>query len=297
MLMPSRWISRSRTARSTSPTVGANAGYHSRVLKETREGDPRVLRGPPVRSGSSSRRWTATNACGFLRFTFPEGRGREDPGRSPVPLRVRLPGSGGADPEGERHREIEGLARPRPPTSGDEYTLHFVIRFSRPSGRCGGWVGDSRAAATSTRGVQAPESMGGIVGFATERGEPVLVQTGLSLVGIGRGAAQPSEAELGPFGWDFERARVRRPGAVGTSSWGGIPGGGGTERDKVRSTPTSTGSFCAKQTWNDVDGRYVDPREQVPAAAPRSEHLRRGCVLEHLLEPQRAVVTRLARDA
>lgn len=88
--------------------------------------------------------------------------------------------------------------------------------------------------------------MGGIVTFTTKAGETVLVQTGLSLVGKG-GARRNLEAELGPFGWDFDGVR-----AAARERW----------NDNLYR------SYCAKQTWNDVDDRYVDPREQIRRLPP-----------------------------
>jgi len=261
MVMPSTLDLTVHDGAVDKPYRGANAGYHSRVLKETEKATPGYyavhLYDPDVHA-----EMTATTRCGFLRFTFPEA---ED---ARVLVDLQFPSEYGFRVREGRIRrvsatEIEGLARSST-NEWDEYTLHFVIRFSRPFRSFGGWVGDS--VRHGVEEVSGSGEMGGIVTFQAERGESVLVQTGLSLVGID-GARRNLEAELGPFGWDFDRVR-----SAARERWnellGRIQVEGGTERDKVRLYTNLYRSFCAKQTWNDVDGRYVDPREQVRQLPP-----------------------------
>ena len=261
MLMPSTLDLTVQDGAVDKPYRGANAGYHSRVLKETEKATPGYyavhLYDPDVLA-----EMTATTRCGFLRFTFPEAKDAR------ILVDLQFPSEYGFRVREGRIRrvsatEIEGQARSST-NEWDEYTLHFVIRFSRPFRSFGGWVGDS--VRRDVEEVSGAGEMGGIVSFPTERGEPVLVQTGLSLVGID-GARRNLEAELGPFGWDFDRVR-----SAARDRWNELLGRirveGGTERDKVRFYTNLYRSFCAKQTWNDVDGRYVDPREQVRQLPP-----------------------------
>ena len=256
MLMPSTLDLAIEDGAVDRPYRGAGAGYHSRILKETEKAGAGYyavhLYDPDVYA-----EMTASTRCGFLRFTFPAA---ED-ARVLVDL---------AFPSEYRFRvrdavirrvgpaELEGYARSHT-NEWDEYTLHFVIRFSRPFRSLGGWVGDDLL--PDVEQISGAGDVGGIVTFSTAKGDQVLVQTGLSLVDID-GARRNLEAELGPFGWDFDAVR-----AAARARWnellGRITVEGGSETDRVKLYTNLYRSFCAKQTWNDVDGRYVDPSEQI----------------------------------
>jgi len=71
MLMPSTLDLAIEDGAADHPYRGAQAGYHSRILKETEEADPGYyavhLYDPDVDA-----EMTATTRCGFLRFTFPK---------------------------------------------------------------------------------------------------------------------------------------------------------------------------------------------------------------------------------
>jgi predicted alpha-1,2-mannosidase len=245
------------------PYRGANAGYHSRVLKETEKASPGYYAGH-LYDADVHAELTATTRCGFLRFTFPETR------EARVLVDLEFPSEYG-------FRVREGWVRKASPTElegvavshtndWDEYALHFVVRFSRPMRSFGGWV--RKQLRPEVQEIRGAGDVGGIVAFETRAGEAVLVQTGLSLVDLD-GARSNLDAELGPFSWDFDAARARA-----RERWNDLLGRvrveGGAERDKVRFYTNLYRSYCAKQTWNDVDGRYVDPREEVrrvPAGA------------------------------
>jgi predicted alpha-1,2-mannosidase len=263
MLMPSTLDLTVEDGAVDKPYRGANAGYHSRVRKETERASPGYyavhLHDPDVHA-----EMTATTRCGFLRFTFPEA----DDARVLVDL--EFPSEYGFRVRKGRIRrvsptELEGIAVSHT-NAWDEYELHFVVRFSRPMRSFGGWVG--KDVRHDVPEVEGAGDVGGIATFATRAGDQVLVQTGLSLVDLD-GARRNLEAEIGPFGWDFDAVRARA-----RARWSDLLGRvlveGGPERDKVRFYTNLYRSYCAKQTWNDVDGRYVDPREEVrrlPAGA------------------------------
>jgi predicted alpha-1,2-mannosidase len=261
LLMPSTLDLTVRDGAVDKPYRGANAGYHSRILKETETATPGYyavhLYDPDVRA-----EMTATTRSGFLRFTYPETKDAR------LLVDLEFPSEYGFRVREGRIRkvsdtELEGFARTST-NDWDEYTLHFVIRFSRPFRSFGGWVGDD--VRPELEEVSGEGDVGGIVAFSTGSGDVVLVQTGLSLVDLD-GARRNLEAELGPFGWDFEGVR-RAARERWNELLSRIRVEGGTERDKVRFYTNLYRSFCAKQTWNDVDGRYVDPREEVRQLPP-----------------------------
>lgn len=70
------------------------------------------------------------------------------------------------------------------------------------------------------------------------------------------------QTELGPLGYDFDRtARATR------EQWNELLGRvevtGGSERDRVKFYTNLYRAYAGKQTWNDVDGSYVDAEEHV----------------------------------
>jgi predicted alpha-1,2-mannosidase len=256
MIMPSTLDLTVEDGAVDRPYRGAQAGYHSRILKETEDASPGYY-AVHLYDADVQAEMTATTRCGFLRFTFPEA----EEARILIDLafpseyrfRVREGVIRRVDPQ-----ELEGFAVSHT-NSWDEYTLHFVIRFSRPFRSFGGWVeGD---VLRDVGEVSGAGDVGGIVTFSANQADEVLVQTALSLVDL-EGARRNLEAELGPFGWDFEGVR-----AAARRRWnellGRIAVEGGMETDRIKLYTNLYRSFCAKQTWNDVDGRYVDPREEV----------------------------------
>jgi predicted alpha-1,2-mannosidase len=107
--------------------------------------------------------------------------------------------------------------------------------------------------------------MGAWISFQTARNEAVQIRTALSLVDLD-GARRNLAAELEPHGWDFNRVAAATRG-----QWADILNRvrveGGADRDRRRFYTALFRSF-ARQTWNDVDGRYVDPKEQVQQLPP-----------------------------
>lgn len=244
-----------------APYQGANAGYHSRIMKETEKASPGYysvhLYDHDVRA-----ELTATTRCGVHRYTFPERR------ESRVLIDLLFPTEndyGFSVRDARIYRtgptELTGYADcvSGPWSSWNDYRLHFVIRFSRPFDRMDGWTGGRTFTAADS--IAGSGDTGAYVVFPTAAGEQVTVTTGLSLVSIGQ-ARLNMQTELEPLGYDFDRVA-----AAARARWNDLLGRvrveGGSEQDKTKFYTNLYRVYAGKQTWNDVDGTYVDPSEQV----------------------------------
>ncbi|UCF39339.1 MAG: GH92 family glycosyl hydrolase [Acidobacteriota bacterium] len=256
MIMPSTIDLSTIDGAADRPYRGAGAGYHSRIQKDTETASPGYY-AVHLYDSDVLAEMTTTTRCGFLRFTFPESTDARIliDLAFPSEYRFRL-----RDSKITRvsEKQIEGFARSHT-NSWDDYTLHFVIRFSKPFSSFNGW--GTKGINRGVSEITGETDLGAFVTFSTQRDEQVLVQTGLSLVGI-EGARRNLKAEMDPFNWEFDLARQSA-----RNQWnellGRIQVEGGTETDKTKFYTNLYRSYCSKQTWNDVDGRYVDPKEEI----------------------------------
>ena len=258
----------------TMPTLGPlrttagldGAGFSSRFDKSSERGGVgfyEVL----LKDTGIKVELAATTRCSLQRYTFP----KSDSAR--VMLRFLLPNEYemhvlGAEVRRTGPAEIEGVVRTDFPElfyNGEQrFDLHFVMQFSRPFDRMGGWEGST--VTPSAESLKVAGDCGAFAEFATAEGEAVEIRTGLSLVDAA-GARRNLEAELsGPFGWDFG-AVVRHQ----REAWNALLGRIGIEvadaREKSRFYTNYYRTFAGRNTWSDADGRWVDPRERVQQLA------------------------------
>ena len=144
---------------------------------------------------------TATDHCGFLRFTFPA--------RSRVSVvieatRAQVEGSVRVDPAS---REITGYNPDRMDAHLTNVSLanfkgYFVIRFDRSFGAHGVYLREAAEAGGST--ATGP-NVGAYASFDTAAGQVVEAKVGTSFISIEQARAN-LDAEIP--GWDFERTRA-----------------------------------------------------------------------------------------
>lgn len=238
---------------SSSPYRGANAGYHSRILKETEKGEPGYY-SVFLYDADCLAELTATTHCGFHKYTF-----ARDYDNARIMLDLEYPAEYGTHVREGYFKvvsdtEIQGYADTQ--VAGD-YVLHYNIRFNKPFKTFNGWEKDRIE--KGIREWKASGDCGGYVEFDVRKGEPILMQVALSLVD-GQGCIANREAELQPFGWDFDRVRQSAK-----NEWNALLSKievEGNELDK-RKFYTNLYRAYAKQTWSDVDGRYRDPQERI----------------------------------
>ena len=208
---------------------------------------------------------TATDRCGFQRYTYPAGQTPR------VMIDLLTPTEYtysivGCEMRQTGPRRIEGFSKQETPrvwsVDADQfYTVYFVLEFDRDITAFAGW--ESGVTWTgSGRTAQQPSSFGGYVEFAQAAGQTVVqLRSGISFVDLD-GASNNLRREVEePFGWDFERVR-----AANETAWIGLLGRVAIStcdrREKMRFYTNLYRSFC-RNTFSDVDGRWNDPLDQV----------------------------------
>lgn len=244
-----------------APYQGANAGYHSRILKQTETASPGYY-SVYLYDASVRAELTATTHCGVHRYTFPECP------ESRILVDLQFPtewdyGFSVRDARIEQvsDTELEGYAdcQSGPWSGWNEYRLHFVVRFSRPVDRLGGW--NEGRIEESLHAIAGKGDIGVYAVFSTRDQESVTVCTGLSLVSVGQ-ARLNMETELAPLDYDFDRTA-----AAARECWNELLGRveieGGRETDRVKFYTNLYRAYAGKQTWSDVDGSYIDAEEHL----------------------------------
>jgi predicted alpha-1,2-mannosidase len=238
------------------PYRGGSSGYHSRIEKQTEKASPGYY-SCFLYDANCKAEMTATTRCGFHKYTFDRA------GNARIILDLLFPAEDQAQILDARISKvsdslIEGYASTIvPSTKNMEYKLFFSIAFSTPFKSMGGWVNDSITDNTSL--ITGAGDVAAFVNYDTKAGEAVMLKIGLSLVDA-EGARNNLKVELGDFGWDFEKVA-----AAARNKWNDLLSKikvEGRENDKKKFYTNLYRSF-AKQTWNDVDGRYCDPFEDI----------------------------------
>ena len=244
-----------------SPYKGANSGYHSRIVKESEKASPGYY-SAYLYDHEVLAELTATTRCGVHRYTFPERR------ESRVLIDLLFPtewdyGFSIKDAKITKvsDTELEGYAACNSGnwSNWNDYKLHFVIRFSEPFHTLNGW-NEGREQQNITE-ISGKNDIGVYALYTTEEGKQITVCTALSLVSIEQ-ARLNMEAELAPLGYDFDRVHKQT-----RQKWSDllskIEVTGGSEEDKVKFYTNLYRSYAGKQTWSDVNGKYVDACENV----------------------------------
>ena len=138
-----------------------------------------------------------------------------------------------------------------------DYKLNFYIEFSKPFLSVGGW--ENSDVKHDIDAILGKGDVGAIVTFNVKENEAIMMKVGLSLVDI-QGAKRNLSEEMDLFGWDFNKARKSAE-----DQWNNLLSRikvEGSEKNKRKFYTNFYRSF-SKQRWNDVDGRYVDPFEQI----------------------------------
>lgn len=244
-----------------SPYKGANSGYHSRIVKESEKASPGYYSAYLYDHGVLAE-LTATTRCGVHRYTFPERR------ESRVLIDLLFPtewdyGFSIKDAKITKvsDTELEGYAACNSGnwSNWNDYKLHFVIRFSEPFHTLNGW-NEGREQQNITE-ISGKNDIGVYALYTTEEGKQITVCTALSLVSIEQ-ARLNMEAELAPLGYDFDHVHKQT-----RQKWSDllskIEVKGGSEEDKTKFYTNLYRSYAGKQTWSDVNGKYVDACENV----------------------------------
>ena len=233
-----------------------NAGYRSRFRHETEIAVPGYYAVTLDDYGIRAE-LTSTTRGGFQRYTFPKAADAR------ILFDLQFPSEYGfrvldAKITKVSDTEIEGSSRQHSAGYND-YTVHFVARLNKPFRSMGGWVG--KEVRRDVKEIAGKGDVGCFLEFATDKGQAVLLQTGISLVSIEQ-ARLNLKTEMSAFGWDFDAART-----AARKTWSDLLGAieveGGTEAQKVKFFTNMYRSYCARTIWSDVNGKYVDMYEKV----------------------------------
>lgn len=247
-----------------SPYKGANAGYHSRIMKETEKAYPGYY-AVELYDHQVKAEMTATTHGSFQKYTFPACN------ESRILFNLQFPtewdyGFTVKDAQITKisSTELEGYADCQSGSWSDwnDYKLHFIIRFDKPFSVMNG-IKDGQSIPQISC-MKGKGDIGVYVVFQTNQDEVIQVQTALSLVDI-EGARKNMQAELDPFHWNFQDC-VSAAREQWSNLLNRIQIEGENETDKVKFYTNLYRAYCGKQTWNDIDGRYRDAKEVIRTA-------------------------------
>ena len=244
-----------------SPYKGANAGYHSRIMKDTEIASPGYysvfLYDHEVKAELS-----ATTRCGIHRYTFPKRK------ESRILIDLLFPtewdyGFSVKDAVISKvsNTELEGYADCQSGSwsSWNNYKLHFVIKFSKPFHQLNGW--NEGREKDDIISISGKNDIGVYALYSTEKDEEITVSTAISLVSIEQ-ARLNMKAELEPVNYSFDKVKAQT-----REKWNTLLGKiiieGHNEEDKIKFYTNLYSAYAGKQTWNDVNGKYVDACENV----------------------------------
>ena len=222
---------------------------------------------------------TSTTRCGFQRYTFPEGKNAR------ILLDLHFPSEydfllDEVKITKVNEHKIEGYSKQRTPNTWSggitqEYTIHFVAEFDQPITNTGVWTDKGIKENTSTIFSQHPKDAGMYVEFDTDENQVVQLRTGISYVSIENANENLEEEIIKPFGWSFDDVV-----AYNRKSWDTMLNRltiqSNDRREKERFYTNLYRSFCSRNTYSDVNGKWVDANENVQQLSDK-DHVALGC--------------------
>jgi predicted alpha-1,2-mannosidase len=248
------------------------AGYRSRFYKEEEKASVGYYR-VNLYDYDILTELTATNRCGFLRFTYPETDKANLIFNFNFEYEENNPSINEAFVRKVSETEIEGYVK-KHSSFADDYTVHFIARFSKPIKSFKTWERQPfegynlygtewRRETTFYENTEKTlhNDCGAAISFATTENEQIDVQTAISLVSIEQ-ARLNFKTEMEPFGGDFN-AVVDNSKSEWNKLLGKINVESTNEKDIERFYTNMYRAYVARTNWNDVNGKYVDMCENV----------------------------------
>ncbi len=158
-------------------------------------------------------------------------------------------------------REITGYSRfeGRRGSKYQDYTLYFVVQFSKPFASMGAWNDGQIVREVSQ--ASGPGDLGAFLNFKTRAGEHILVRSGVSFVSIANARENLIRELIEPFDWDFQAVVDHQ-----RKTWNDLFRRIEIETDdhlqKVKFYTNFYRAFCARTIMSDVNGQYVDMYER-----------------------------------
>lgn len=260
--------------RVSDPFKGANSGYHSRIIKEKEVAKVGYYSTHLFDYGITAE-LASTYRCGFQRYTFPQDT------TSRIVINLKFPTEWDysfdvrdAEIRKVSDREIEGYVQCQsgPWSRFNEYTLHFVLRFSKPFKSLNGF--ENGNIQLNINQIKGKNNVGAFVSFHTRKDEQILVQSGISFVSIDN-ARLNLDKELNPFDWNFD-AVVKWSQNIWNKLLSKIEIEGKNETDKIKFYTNLYRSYGARTMMDDVNGEYRDACEDVAKVAVTQKHIYSG---------------------
>lgn len=241
-------------------------GYRSRINKETEEAPIGYYKVELSDYGILAE-LTATTRCGFQRYTFPK-----DKTESRILIDLQNPAEYGYNLEevfiekvGETR--IEGFSKQLSPNTwsggiSQEYTVHFVVEFDQPIKNFGVWTENGVQQNVNILKINNPDDAGAFAEFDTKDNQIVQVRTAISYVSIENAGLNLETEITKPFAWDFETVRKNN-----LDTWNNIFDrvkiSSNDKREKMRFYTNMYRALCSRNTFSDVDGKWVDADEKI----------------------------------
>jgi len=239
-------------------------GYRSQIDKSTEEaplGYYKVM----LTDYNIKAELTATTRCGFQRYTYPKA------GNSRVMIDLQIPAEYSYQLKDVSLRKvsdyrIEGFTRQFTPNawSGDvnqDYKIHFVIEFDQPIKKFGTWLNDDLSEKDILNAGTVKDA-GAYVEFDTRKNQVVQTRTGISLVSIENASQNLLKEVTEPYGWSFDKVRNGQRDA-----WNKLMGRlaitTNDRREKVRFYSNMYRALASRNTWSDLDGKWVDATQKI----------------------------------
>ena len=255
-----------------------DSGYRSRINKKTEVAEIGYYK-TDLLDYNIKAELAATTRASIQRYTFPEAK------ENRVLIDLFFPSEYKWELRDAKitkvsNTEIEGWAKSYCNTTGysgeQDYTLHFVIKFSEPFKKMGGWINDNivydetvieRKHRWYSKFNKKPiGDVGAFVNF--QKGtKTVTIRTGISLVSTSQARLNLEKEIVEPFGWDFEKVVKNQK-----NTWNNIFSRVEIETDdclqKVKFYTNFYRALSPRNTWSDVNGKWVDMNENIQQTDP-----------------------------
>ncbi len=225
---------------------------------------------------------TATTRASMQRYTFPDDR------ENRVLIDLKFPSEykwnlQDAELKQISETEIEGWAKSNCSITGYEgqqdYKLHFFIQLSQPIKQLDGWVQNeivmntkliNKSKGKAEWNLAHKDSIikdAGLILNFTKGTKELKIRTGISLVSVDQAKLNLQEEMVKPFDWDFEAIVENQ-----RNEWNKLLGRVEIETNdylqKVKFYTNLYRCISPRNTWNDINGKWVDMNEEVQQTDP-----------------------------
>ena len=253
-------------------------GYRSAIDKSTEETPLGYYKADLTDYGIKAE-LTATNRCSFQRYTFPQNKDGSVRRDRQIPAEYWYKILNASIQKVDDYT-IEGFSQQQTTKvwsddDNQDYKIYFQIQFDKPIKNFGVWTNDEMVTNKTDVTAVAPQRMGAFAEFDTKSYPVVQVRTGISYVDMNGARQNLAEEVTKPFGWSFDAVRNANKAA-----WNNILSrvtiSANDSREKTRFYTNLYRAHC-RNTFSDVDGRWVDATEKIQTLKNPTQEVALGC--------------------